>query len=142
VDDNALHPTPQFAAAAWTGAARRMGIAFDDANAGMAEHWEARRDPFHPEHHRAVPAGIARQRAARDRLSPGRLVPVCAIRVERPAGRERLMLHFGAVDYRAAAWVNGRLAAVTRGPYAVRVRYHRRVGREPNRRRSCRARRG
>ena len=47
----------------------------------------------------------------------------------RCADGERLLLHFGAVDYRATVWVNGAACRRARGRlHAVRLRHHRSAG--------------
>jgi len=73
--------------------------------------------------HRAVLPRNKRERRGRDRLLPGLLVPA---QLRRPAlaPGERLILHFGAVDYRASVWVNGQLAGRHAGgytPFAVEI---------------------
>ncbi len=108
------HPTPQKARTQWKDLCGVWDFAFDDANRGLDEHWECRADaftqkilvPFPPE--------------AREGLVDNTdLHPVIwyrrEIEVERPMNRERLLLHFGAVDYEALVWVNGQMMGAHRG---------------------------
>jgi beta-galactosidase/beta-glucuronidase len=103
----ALHPRPQFTRPRWTDLCGSWEFAYDDDDAGRAERWPERSDafplritvPYPPE---SPLSGIG------DRS----FHPVVWYRrtFDQPdlAGGERLLLHFGAVDYRAEVWVNGR----------------------------------
>lgn len=108
------HPQPQFQRAEWQNLNGRWEFEFDDSNAGLDENW----------------ASGARK------FSRGIMVPFC---FESPASGigdpsfhpwvwyrrtfsipeawkdRRVLLHFGAVDYRAMVWVNGRLAGSHEG---------------------------
>ncbi len=103
-----LHPTPQFARAEWLDLCGSWGFAHDDADAGRSAHWETRADvydreiivPFPPE---------SRASGLRETGYHPVVWYRRAIAVARPAGRDRLMLHFGAVDYAATVWVNGQM---------------------------------
>ncbi len=101
-----LHPRPQFTRARWTDLCGSWGFAYDDGAVGREERWFERADvfplrievPYPPE---STASGIG------DRS----FHPVVWYRREfdaSTAGGERLLLHFGAVDYRAEVWVNGR----------------------------------
>ena len=80
-------------------------------------HWDARNQaPFAPE----TPAsginhpGFYRACWYRREFEVPRLNP-----------RERLLLHFGAVDYHAKVWVNGEMVATHEGGYTPFIRrYH------------------
>ncbi len=103
------YPQPQFQRESWVNLNGRWEFEFDDANRGLQENW----------------AGGARK------FSRNILVPFCfesprsgigdrgfhpwvwyRRAFSLPAGWQgrRALLHFGAVDYRAMVWVNGRLA--------------------------------
>lgn len=109
-----LHPQPLLARAGWTDLCGRWGFAHDDDDIGLVEHWQGRADvftrsidvPFPPE---APASGIG---------ATG-YHPVVwyrrAVADPRPRPRERVILHFGAVDYRARVWVNSRLVAFHEG---------------------------
>ena len=97
----------------WTDLGGRWQFAYDDADLGMDQRWYERNDvfdqvitvPFPPE---SPASGIANRRFHtvvwyRRTFSNSH-----------PPG-ERLLLHFGAVDYRASVWVNGKLVAVHEG---------------------------
>ena len=97
----------------WTDLCGQWQFAYDDADIGMDQQWYERDDvfdllitvPFPPE---SPASGIGNRQ----------FHPVVWYRrsfsTSRPPG-ERLLLHFGAVDYRASVWVNGRLVAVHEG---------------------------
>jgi beta-galactosidase/beta-glucuronidase len=118
-----LHPTPQFARPQWIDLCGAWGLAHDDADAGRAAHWESRTDvfdrtitvPFPPESH----ASGLRETGYHPVVWYRRAIPVAC-----PAGRERLMLHFGAVDYAATVWVNGKMVGAHTGghtPFAFDI---------------------
>jgi beta-galactosidase/beta-glucuronidase len=109
-----MHPRPQLTRDRWTDLSGVWQFAFDDANIGLSQGWHERADvfdrtirvPFPPE---SRASGIGDP-------SPH---PVVWYRRAFPDVRrdreERLWLHFGAVDYRAQVWVNGRLAVEHEG---------------------------
>jgi len=110
----ALHPTPQMARTHWLDLCGEWEFAFDDDNNGIDAHWECRDDvfdrkitvPFPPEARagQVNDAGLHPVVWYRNRFSAERLVD-----------RERLLLHFGAVDYHATVWVNGQRVGEHRG---------------------------
>ena len=101
-----LHPRPQMTRERWEDLGGPWQFTVDDGDEGVAERWylgDAAFDreivvPFPPE---SRSSGIA---------DTG-FHPVVWYRrtftAPRPGGRGRLLLHFGAVDYRADVWVNG-----------------------------------
>jgi len=105
--DRPLHPTPQFTRERWTDLCGTWDFAYDDDDCGRTQRWFDRDDawplrievPYPPESERS---GIG------DRA----FHPVVWYRrrfAAEVASGERLLLHFGAVDYRAEVWVNGQL---------------------------------
>lgn len=103
-------PRPQLVRASHALLDGESGFAYDDANRGLAEGWMTRSDvftrtitlPFPPE---SPASGIA---------DPGYhpvvwyRIAVTAEDLERAGGTsQRLLLHFGAVDYSAQVWVDG-----------------------------------
>ncbi len=108
-----LHPRPQLTRPDWTDLNGRWGFAYDDTDVGMDEHWYERDDvfdrvievPFPPE----SPASGIGNRDFHPVVWYRRTFPVAL------PPDERLLLHLGAVDYRASVWVNGRLVAVHEG---------------------------
>lgn len=106
------HPRPQLVRAQWTDLCGSWQFAFDDANAGRRERWYDRTDvfdreivvPFPPE---SEASGV-NDKARHDVVWYRRTFDY------HPDTRD-LLLHFGAVDYRADVWVNGRLVATHEG---------------------------
>lgn len=110
------YPRPQLVRADWLCLDGEWGFVHDDADRGLAEHWERRggfdrriRVPFPPE---APASGIGDTGAH----------PVCWYHRElddaelAAAGEAgRYLLHFGAVDYEATVWVDGNLVGTHRG---------------------------
>jgi hypothetical protein len=112
-DIRGRHPRPQMTRAEWTDLSGVWQFACDDADVGMDQRWYERDDvfdllitvPFPPE---SSASGIGNREFHpvvwyRRTFSPSL-----------PRG-QRLLLHFGAVDYRASVWVNGKLVAVHEG---------------------------
>jgi beta-galactosidase/beta-glucuronidase len=110
----AMHPRPQLTRARWIDLGGAWGFAYDDAGRGLDEGWPAREDvyartitvPFPPE---SPASGIGETG----------FHPVVwyrrTVRAPRQDAGQRLLLHCGAVDYRAQVWVNGRLVAMHEG---------------------------
>ena len=103
--EEALHPTPQFTRPRWADLCGTWDFAYDDIDAGRVERWPERDDvwplrievPYPPE-------------SAMSGIGDHAFHPVVWYRRSFTAdvtGSERLLLHFGAVDYRAQVWVNG-----------------------------------
>lgn len=110
----ALHPRPQLTRTDWIDLGGAWGFAYDDNDVGLNENWWGREDiytrtiqvPFPPE---SQASGIGntsfhpivwyRRTFQTSWLDDGK----------------RLLLHFGAVDYRAQVWVNGQLVATHEG---------------------------
>ena len=104
-----LHPRPQLRRERWIDLCGRWGFAFDDADEGLAERWFEQTEPFNRE--------ILVPFAPESKLSGVHETgfhPVVWYRREVQVGetdrRDRLLIHFGAVDYKATVWVNGRMA--------------------------------
>jgi hypothetical protein len=83
---------------------RALGFAYDDADRGRRA-LVGRRSGVRPGDRGAVPAGVGGLAGARPGMPFGRLVS--ATTAARLADGERLLLHLGAVDYRADVWVGG-----------------------------------
>ncbi len=107
-------PQPQFEREQWMNLNGRWEFEFDDSNAGLDAHWASGNKTF----------------------SRGIIVPFCfespASGIDDPSFHpwiwyrrsvmlpaawtgKRVLLHFGAVDYRAMVWVNGALAGSHEG---------------------------
>lgn len=109
----AVHPRPQLTRERWFDLSGEWQFSYDDADVGLSQGWH--RDwaeaegvdertitvPFPPE---AVASGIG---------DPGfhRVLWYRRTFTAPQRAGERLLLHFGAVDYSAMVWVNGQLVA-------------------------------
>ncbi len=115
------YPRPQFRRRAWTNLNGEWRFAFDDRDAGLAAGWQdltaddlrAGAPPFDrsivvPFCYQSKLSGIG-ETAFHDVVWYARTFG------HTPAGDERLLLHFGAVDYRATVWVNGTQVALHEG---------------------------
>lgn len=108
-----LHPRPRVQRAGWTDLNGEWQFAYDDGDTGLGERWQddAKRFdrtimvPFPPE---SEMSGI------NDKGYHPVLWYRRTFRASAEAGK-RLLLHFGAVDYRARVWVNGDLVATHEG---------------------------
>jgi beta-galactosidase/beta-glucuronidase len=108
------HPRPQFRRASWRDLGGEWGFAFDDDDRGLSERWFERSEvfdrtivvPFPPESRLSgiEDTGFHPVVWYRSEFTPGEEL-----------GDQGLLLHFGAVDYRASVWVNGRLAVSHEG---------------------------
>jgi beta-galactosidase/beta-glucuronidase len=105
--DQTLHPRPQMARKQWLDLRSAWGFCYDDAGIGIDEGWPSRIEvfsrtiivPFPPE----SPASGIGDTSFHPRVWYRRTFELPATR-----GDERVILHFGAVDYRADVWVNGK----------------------------------
>ena len=115
------YPRPQLRRQDWTNLNGEWSFAFDDPDAGLANGWQN--------------TDVATLRSNDSPFDRKITVPFCyqsklssigdtafhdivwyARTFESPSlGDERLLLHFGAVDYRAAVWVNGTQVATHQG---------------------------
>ncbi len=104
------HPRPQLVRSSWVTLNGEWDFAYDDADAGRRERWHERDDvfdrtitvPFAPE---SRLSGIG-ETGEHPYLWYRRDFDIAA-----PSAGQRVILHFGAVDYVATVWVNGLLAA-------------------------------
>ncbi|WP_414472509.1 glycoside hydrolase family 2 protein [Microvirga sp. M2] len=104
-----LHPRPHLRRDRWTDLCGPWGFAFDDADRGLFEHWFDRAEPFDREI--MVPFPPESERSGIHETGFHRVVWYRRdIRLDDDVRRGRLLLHFGAVDFRAIVWVNGRMA--------------------------------
>src|SRR5215203_4661641 len=108
MDLSDLHPRPQLARARWIDLSGPWGFAYDDGDVGLDECWFERADRFD----RTVIVPFPPESRASGIGDPG-YHPVVwyrqTVQVAPGDRRGQLMLHFGAIDYRADVWVNGRL---------------------------------
>ncbi len=107
-------PQPQFARPDWQTLNGEWEFEFDDANAGLRENWPVSKKAFGRKI--IVPYAFETKLSG---IGDTSFHPWVWYRraVSMPAGwaGRRVLLHFGAVDYRASVWVNGRLAGQHEG---------------------------
>ena len=112
--ESPLHPRPQLARSGWIDLRGPWGFAYDDEDEGLEERWQERDDVFT----RTITVPFPPESPASGINDPS-YHPVVWYRrtFEAPVLEhdERLLLHFGAVDYRARVWINGSLVATHEG---------------------------
>ncbi|HWL96472.1 MAG TPA: glycoside hydrolase family 2 TIM barrel-domain containing protein [Nocardioidaceae bacterium] len=118
-----VHPRPQLVRPDWTDLCGEWGFAYDDDNVGLTERWQESDKPFD----RSITVPYPPE-SARSGVHDPAYHPVVWYRLETavatPRAGERLLLHFGAVDYRATVWVDGLLVGRHEGghtPFAFDV---------------------
>jgi len=103
------HPQPQFQREQWLNLNGQWEFEFDDGNAGLKESWAAGNRRF--SRNIAVPFCFESPRSG---IGDPSFHPWVWYRrtFTIPEGWEgkRVLLHFGAVDYRALVWINGQYA--------------------------------
>jgi beta-galactosidase/beta-glucuronidase len=121
--DDLTYPRPQLRRERWVDLCGEWGFAFDDGDRGIAERWFDTAEPF--DRTIRVPYPPESQLSG---VHESGFHPVVWYRREVRIGddlrRERLRLHFGAVDFKARVWVNGRLAAEHEGgntPFSAEI---------------------
>ncbi len=108
------HPRPQRARPRWIDLTGPWAFAYDDANVGLDRAWTDRAEvydrtiivPFPPE---------SRASGIHDTSFHPVVWYRRTFHVAAEDRQGRLLLHFGAVDYRARVWVNGQLVATHEG---------------------------
>jgi beta-galactosidase/beta-glucuronidase len=107
------HPRPQLTRPDWQDLCGTWEFAFDDGWVGIAEHWPRRAEVFD----RTIEVPFPFESKASGIGDTGFHPVVWYRRTVRADVRpgHRLLLHFGAVDYRAHVWVNGRAVAYHEG---------------------------
>ncbi|MEA2582252.1 MAG: hypothetical protein QOF33_337 [Thermomicrobiales bacterium] len=111
--DTAIHPRPQLTRDRWTDLGGPWQFAFDDGDVGLAEGWHEREEPF--DRTIVVPFPPESRASGIGDPAPHPVVWYRGTFRAIQAPGERLLLHFGAVDYAAQAWVNGQLVAQHEG---------------------------
>ncbi len=106
-----MHPSPQRRRAEWLDLSGPWGFAFDDADRGQRDGWPDDPEPFS----RTIQVPYPPESALSQIHDPAYHPVVWYRRTFRlgdvggHARGRRLLLHFGAVDYAARVWINGRL---------------------------------
>src|SRR5712692_939771 len=120
----AEHPQPQFIRDSWLNLNGEWQFEFDDKNAGLAENWGSSERPFSRKI--TVPFCFESPLSGIGDTSFHPWVWYRRTFTLPPEWKgKRVLLHFGAVDYRAQAWVNGKLAGSHEGghvPFAFEIR--------------------
>jgi beta-galactosidase/beta-glucuronidase len=108
-----LHPRPRLTRTRWHDLCGTWDFAYDDDNAGLDAHWNI--DPSHFDRRIEVPFPPESELSG---INDKTYHPIVWYRRSFTAQQqpgERLILHFGAVDYRARVWVNCQLVATHEG---------------------------
>ncbi|GGA40649.1 glycoside hydrolase family 2 protein [Paenibacillus physcomitrellae] len=106
------YPRPQFERKNWLCLNGEWEFAFDDANIGEKEQWQTAKFP------QTITVPFAFQSKLSGIEAPGFHDVVWYRRtfdIPPAWAGQKVILHFGAVDYEAKVWVNGQLAAVHEG---------------------------
>jgi beta-galactosidase/beta-glucuronidase len=110
----AVHPRPQLVRSQWTDLSGKWGFAHDDDDVGLTDRWQHTDKPFD----RTITVPYPPESKLSGIRDTG-YHPVVWYRLEtklpRRSDGERLLLHFGAVDYRAMVWVDGNLVGTHEG---------------------------
>lgn len=109
-----MHPRPQLTRDNWQDLGGTWQFAYDDGNVGIAERWFGGARQFD----REITVPFPPESAASGVHDPSPH-PIVWYRKEfqRPVG-DLVLLHFGAVDYRAQVWVNGHQVTSHAGGHA------------------------
>jgi beta-galactosidase/beta-glucuronidase len=101
-----VHPRPQLVRSDWTDLSGQWGFAHDDDDVGLADGWHESDKPFD----RTITVPFPPESKLSGIHDTG-YHPVVwyrsELKVPGPPDGQRLLLHFGAVDYRATVWVDG-----------------------------------
>jgi beta-galactosidase/beta-glucuronidase len=108
------YPRPQFVRQRWLNLNGYWGFCFDDRNVGLEERWfsgdaEFRQQILVPFSFESKRSGIG------DRSFHSCVWYRREFTVPPDWSGQRILLHFGAVDYRATVWVNGTVVAMHEG---------------------------
>ncbi|HZA30237.1 MAG TPA: glycoside hydrolase family 2 TIM barrel-domain containing protein [Propionibacteriaceae bacterium] len=112
IGDEEAHPRPQLRRP-WIDLSGTWGFAYDDDDVGGQERWVKSTEAFD----RSIEVPFPPE-SKLSGIGDGGFHPVIWYRrtfAFQPAPGNRLLLHFGAVDYRASVWVNGGLVVEHEG---------------------------
>lgn len=111
-----LHPRPRLTRERWVDLCGTWQFAHDDANRGLDARWQDHAEPFTQQI--VVPFPPESEMSG---IGDTGFHPIVWYRRTFAAVQnfgERLILHFGAVDYSARVWVNGQLVATHEGGHS------------------------
>ena len=118
-DPSGGHPFPQLRRSHWCSLDGPWSFAYDDDETGLGRDWPSCgvneriiTVPFPPESERS---GIGDTGYHPVVWYSRTLAAADLVRAGRPAQGERVLLHFGAVDYRASVWIDGQLVGEHEG---------------------------
>jgi hypothetical protein len=123
VPDDVVHPRPQLARERWEDLCGPWQFRFDDADDGVADRWYGADIVFDREIVVPFPPESRSSGIADTGFHPVVWYRRAFTAPEVPRG-ERLLIHFGAVDYRADVWVDGQYVGGHEGghtPFTVDV---------------------
>ena len=106
-----MHPSPQRRRKGWLDLSGRWGFAYDDADVGLGAGWHDDPSPFQRVIQVPYPPE-SRLSGIHDSTDHPVVWYRRTVRISDVGGFERgrrVLLHFGAVDYEARVWLNGRL---------------------------------
>jgi beta-galactosidase/beta-glucuronidase len=115
-----LHPTPQMRRARWLELTGPWGFAYDDSDLGLRLGWHENGEPYG----RVIQVPFPPESQLSGIHDPSEHPVVWYRRTFRrsdldgPPREERLLLRFGAVDYAAQIWINGRLVGSHEGGHS------------------------
>ncbi len=108
------YPRPQFVRQRWLNLNGYWSFCFDDRNIGLEQRWFSGREEF--KQRILVPFSFESQSSGIGDRSFHSCVWYCReFTVPREWAGQRVLLNFGAVDYRATVWVNGIVVAMHEG---------------------------
>lgn len=112
-EQDGTYPRPQIVRSSWVDLCGSWTFSFDDSDIGMREGWyrgsafeRTIEVPFPPE---SQASGIG-ETAARSLFWYQRTITSAQVAETGHAEGNKLLLHFGAVDYRCSVWIDGSLA--------------------------------
>lgn len=119
-EQDGTYPRPQAMRGAYLSLDGQAGFAHDDEGVGLAQHWERDEAPFTRQITLPFPPESEASGIGEAGFHPvvWYRIPVTAEQLTQAglgAQGERVVLHLGAVDYRARVWVDGQLVATHEG---------------------------
>jgi hypothetical protein len=118
-----LHPNPQLARTPWIDLSGPWGFAHDDEDRGLRGCWQQRAEVFH----RTIEVPFPAESPASGIHDPSIHSIVWyrrTFQITTKQSHQRVILHFGAVDYRASVWINGNLVVQHEGgqtPFSAEI---------------------